>query len=103
MQTFIIDFGKYNGQKSRNNEPVSYSGNTRFAFFNKQVLSSNSIKIHFMIDRVVTETVSESDGHTTHMETTVHHSRDESDPLRESMQQILDQFMTDSNSKLNTS
>jgi hypothetical protein len=56
-----------------------------------------------MIHRVVTETVSESDGHTTHMETTIHHSREESDPLRESMQHILDQFMTDSNSKLNTS
>ncbi len=49
----------------------------------------------------MTETVSEKDGHTTLMETTIHHSQEESDPLRESMQQILDQFLSDKNSKLN--
>lgn len=47
--------------------------------------------------RVLTETVSESDGHTTVMETTIYHSQEDMDPLRESMTQILDDFMSSDN------
>ena len=46
--------------------------------------------------RVITESVSDRDGHTTRMETVMHHSEDEDDSLRESMQNIIDEFMSDS-------
>ncbi|CAG2176790.1 unnamed protein product, partial [Oppiella nova] len=70
------NFGKQNGKRSQNKENFStFTGNTR----------------------VLTETVSDTDGHTTVMETTIYHSQEpqESDALRESMTQILDDFLSD--------